>query len=422
MESEQEHVLLQAAAAALAQVQQLQQSVSHLEQTVTAATSELTAEQQKCLELETTLAAVQKELEAEKQRDGQVRVVQAPHQQPLADRGRVGNADALPSPPAEASTAPAPALHQLQRENEELSRENSALLTKLFKSRNNVQVFCRIRPHTNPDAARTFDAVYAATLAAERAGAAGPGSEEGEVHTALSAGASSSLDLLSGAHVPDPFASTVVAAAAAAGTGPALSSAASVTGSVATVGTGAGNPASVVSAVSSGTNNSRPGSRRSSSSGTSGMPSSLSALNAATLAAAQAALALPETVVEALSETELACFDKGRRSWRPFAFDRVLPPHASQQDVFREVEPLAMAVLAGYNACVFAYGISGSGKSHSMMGPSSDPGITARMLSKLFSLVQDIQKQGQQAQAQMQAQVQGHAQWAAASPDRKSVV
>ena len=67
-----------------------------------------------------------------------------------------------------------------------------------------------------------------------------------------------------------------------------------------------------------------------------------------------------KTVVEALSETELGCFDNRTNKWKSFAFDRVWGPDQSQQSVFQDVEPLALSVVDGYNACIFAYGQTGS--------------------------------------------------------------
>jgi len=67
-------------------------------------------------------------------------------------------------------------------------------------------------------------------------------------------------------------------------------------------------------------------------------------------------------VAESLSETEVGCFDGRTNMWKSFAFDRVWGPDQSQQSVFQDVEPLALSVVDGFNACIFAYGQTGSGK------------------------------------------------------------
>jgi kinesin family protein C2/C3 len=63
-----------------------------------------------------------------------------------------------------------------------------------------------------------------------------------------------------------------------------------------------------------------------------------------------------KSVVEALSETELGCFDARTNAWKSFGFDRVWGPDQSQQSIFQDVEPIALSVVDGFNACIFAYG------------------------------------------------------------------
>jgi hypothetical protein len=56
-----------------------------------------------------------------------------------------------------------------------------------------------------------------------------------------------------------------------------------------------------------------------------------------------------------------------------FEFDRVFQPNATQQDVYIEIEEVILGVLEGYNICVMAYGQSGCGKTHALLG---DIGVT----------------------------------------------
>jgi predicted nucleic acid-binding Zn-ribbon protein len=63
-----------------------------------------------------------------------------------------------------------------------------------------------------------------------------------------------------------------------------------------------------------------------------------------------------KTVVESLSESELGCYDIRTNQWKSFAFDRVWGPDQSQQSIFQDVEPIALSVVDGFNACIFAYG------------------------------------------------------------------
>jgi kinesin family member C2/C3 len=96
-----------------------------------------------------------------------------------------------------------------------------------------------------------------------------------------------------------------------------------------------------------------------------------------------------KTVVESLSETELGCFDTRTNKWKSFAFDRVWGPDQSQQSVFQDVEPVALSVVDGYNACIFAYGQTGSGKTFTMEGvpEGNQYGISYRTIQKIFHLL-----------------------------------
>ncbi|XP_053786057.1 kinesin-like protein KIFC2 isoform X6 [Desmodus rotundus] len=69
---------------------------------------------------------------------------------------------------------------------------------------------------------------------------------------------------------------------------------------------------------------------------------------------------------------------------RRFRLDWVFPPDASQEEVFRELEPTVLSCLRGYSVCIFTYGQTGTGKTYSMEGPPEDPGIAPRALQSLF--------------------------------------
>ncbi|OQR96386.1 kinesin [Thraustotheca clavata] len=99
--------------------------------------------------------------------------------------------------------------------------------------------------------------------------------------------------------------------------------------------------------------------------------------------------------VDVLSITDVAALELKTESvfddntantapWKMFTFDRVLGQHDSQLDVFREVEPIAQAVVDGFKACIFAYGQTGSGKTYTMEGTPDQPGLNQRLLAHLY--------------------------------------
>lgn len=52
-----------------------------------------------------------------------------------------------------------------------------------------------------------------------------------------------------------------------------------------------------------------------------------------------------------------------------FAFDYAFGPSASQDEVYRScIQPMVQSVLDGYNATVFCYGETGSGKTYTISG------------------------------------------------------
>ena len=46
---------------------------------------------------------------------------------------------------------------------------------------------------------------------------------------------------------------------------------------------------------------------------------------------------------------------------------------------------MATACLSGYNACIFAYGQTGAGKTYTMMGKESDKGLIQRVVNFIFA-------------------------------------
>jgi kinesin family protein C2/C3 len=60
--------------------------------------------------------------------------------------------------------------------------------------------------------------------------------------------------------------------------------------------------------------------------------------------------------------------DDGEDIHMCFEFDRMFAPHASQSEVYMEMEELVLGALDGFNSCLIAYGSSESGKTHTLIG------------------------------------------------------
>ncbi|XP_012224694.1 kinesin-like protein KIF18A [Linepithema humile] len=76
-----------------------------------------------------------------------------------------------------------------------------------------------------------------------------------------------------------------------------------------------------------------------------------------------------------------------------FIFDRIFDSTSTNVDVFEgSTKSLISSLLEGYNCSVFAYGATGAGKTHTMLGNREDPGITYRTVAELFSEIENQSK------------------------------
>uniref|UniRef100_A0A8B9IDJ1 Kinesin-like protein n=1 Tax=Anser cygnoides TaxID=8845 RepID=A0A8B9IDJ1_ANSCY len=73
-----------------------------------------------------------------------------------------------------------------------------------------------------------------------------------------------------------------------------------------------------------------------------------------------------------------------------YVFDAAFDASATQETVYRATtRGLVAGVLSGSNATVFAYGPTGCGKTHTMLGSDGEPGVCARALGDLFQAIED---------------------------------
>ncbi|OQR84923.1 kinesin-like protein [Achlya hypogyna] len=60
------------------------------------------------------------------------------------------------------------------------------------------------------------------------------------------------------------------------------------------------------------------------------------------------------------------------------AFDKIFPADATQQDVYASVRHLVADVVHGFNATIFAYGQTGTGKTHTILGMTEAATLSSR--------------------------------------------
>ncbi len=68
-----------------------------------------------------------------------------------------------------------------------------------------------------------------------------------------------------------------------------------------------------------------------------------------------------------------------------FGYDRVFGADSTQEGVFNAVSELVQSALDGFHVCIFSYGQTGAGKTHTMQGAESPAsrGIIPRSVEKV---------------------------------------
>ncbi|XP_078443178.1 kinesin-like protein KIN-14A isoform X2 [Wolffia australiana] len=69
-----------------------------------------------------------------------------------------------------------------------------------------------------------------------------------------------------------------------------------------------------------------------------------------------------------------------------FQFNKVFGGTASQEEVYKDTQPLIRSVMDGFNVCIFAYGQTGSGKTHTMFGGTDGSGVIHCALHDLYQI------------------------------------
>ncbi|KAK6121486.1 hypothetical protein DH2020_044765 [Rehmannia glutinosa] len=77
-----------------------------------------------------------------------------------------------------------------------------------------------------------------------------------------------------------------------------------------------------------------------------------------------------------------------------YAFDKVFGPNTNTQEVYEvAARPVVKSAMEGVNGTVFAYGVTSSGKTHTMHGDQNSPGIIPLAIKDVFSIIQDVSRE-----------------------------
>ncbi len=76
---------------------------------------------------------------------------------------------------------------------------------------------------------------------------------------------------------------------------------------------------------------------------------------------------------------------QNRSREKRYAFDHVFDKNATQEKVYQETTSfLVDGLLSGFNATVFAYGATGAGKTFTMLGSETQPGVNVLMMQDIW--------------------------------------
>jgi kinesin family protein C1 len=109
-----------------------------------------------------------------------------------------------------------------------------------------------------------------------------------------------------------------------------------------------------------------------------------------------ATISYPDTDKESkeltiMGKEKKSSFGNVTRETHSFSFDRVFGPSSQNQEVFEEISQLVQSALDGYNVCIFCYGQTGAGKTHTM---SSADGMIPRATHQIYETATSLKEKG----------------------------
>ncbi|XP_031255830.1 kinesin-like protein KIN-8B isoform X2 [Pistacia vera] len=79
---------------------------------------------------------------------------------------------------------------------------------------------------------------------------------------------------------------------------------------------------------------------------------------------------------------------QNRTKEKKYSFDYAFSPDCTNLDLYAQcISSVISGIVQGLNATVFAYGSTGSGKTYTMVGTKSDPGLMVLSLHRIFDLI-----------------------------------
>ena len=108
------------------------------------------------------------------------------------------------------------------------------------------------------------------------------------------------------------------------------------------------------------------------------------------IASAQTVVVQPDPLKEGRDHLPSSPSSPSKHQPKAFTFDQVFGPRSTQDQIYAAVDPLVESAVRGYNATVFAYGATGSGKTHTISGSEGAPGVIPRAVERIFELANSI--------------------------------
>ncbi|XP_031412202.1 kinesin-like protein KIF19 isoform X2 [Meleagris gallopavo] len=107
---------------------------------------------------------------------------------------------------------------------------------------------------------------------------------------------------------------------------------------------------------------------------------------------------------------------------KSYVFDAAFDSTSTQETVYRATtRGLIASVISGCNATIFAYGPTGCGKTYTMLGTDSEPGICARALGDLFHAIKECSSDAEHEVSMSYLEIYNEVIWDLLSPSPHSL-